>query len=100
VAIDGSKLIGSAQRQTQTGLLQHGSMVWAGDRRLFEQVFQQPAPWHQTLTELTGHLPLTNVLQTLQTAAQAHFECQLISQPLTDQEWAAIAVYEEEFQVP
>lgn len=99
VAIDGSKLIGSAQRQTQTGLLQHGSMVWAGDRHLFEQVFQQPAPWHQTLAELTGCLPLSQILHTLQTAAQEHFQCELISQPLTEQEWTAIAAYVDEFRV-
>jgi len=99
VAIDGSKLIGSAQRQTQTGLLQHGSMVWDGDRRLFEQIFQQPAPWQKTLGELTGHLPLSQILQTLETTAQAYFQCELITQPLTDQEWQAITAYQEEFQV-
>ena len=70
VVIDGSKLIGSAQRQTQNGLLQHGSMVLSGDRRLFKQVFHQPAPWQKSLGELTGHLPMTQILQTLETIAQ------------------------------
>lgn len=99
VTRNGSKLIGSAQRQTHHALLQHGSMVWNGDRHLFEAVFQQPAPWQQTLAELTGQLPLSQVLATLQAAAADHFHCELMEQPLTDQEWQAIAVYEEEFRV-
>ena len=74
-------------------------MVLSGDRRLFEQVFQQPAPWQKSLGELTGHLPMTQILQTLETTAQEHFQCELIHQPLTDQEWTAIAAYREEFQV-
>ncbi|MEB3161474.1 MAG: biotin/lipoate A/B protein ligase family protein [Synechocystis sp.] len=99
VAIAGDKLIGSAQRQTQTGLLQHGSMVWDTDRRLFEQVFQQRAPWQKTLGELTGYLPLSQILHTLETSAADHFHCDLIPQPLTEPEWTAIAAYEKEFQV-
>ncbi|MFM1841802.1 MAG: hypothetical protein RLZZ490_535, partial [Cyanobacteriota bacterium] len=99
VATTGDKLIGSAQRQTPTGLLQHGSMVWDGDRRLFEQVFQQPAPWQNTLGELTGHLPLSQIWQTLETSAADHFQCDLIPEPLTDQEWTAIAAYMQEFEI-
>jgi lipoate-protein ligase A len=99
VTMAGDKLIGSAQRQTPTGLLQHGSMIWDTDRRLFEQIFQQPAPWQQTLAELTGHLPLSQILQTLEASAAAHFQCDLIPEPLTESEWTAIAAYGEEFQV-
>ncbi|MGA1622193.1 MAG: lipoate--protein ligase family protein [Synechocystis sp.] len=99
VASDGSKLIGSAQRQTQTGLLQHGSMVWDADRHLFEQVFQQPAPWQQSLAALTENIPLSDIVSVLVTSAADHFQCDLIPQPLTDSEWTAIASYVKAFQI-
>jgi lipoate-protein ligase A len=95
----GSKLIGSAQRQTHTGLLQHGSMVWTADRHLFAQVFQQPAPWQTNLATLTGNLPISHILPILAAAAAEHFQCELRPQPLTDQEWTAIVPYINEYRV-
>lgn len=90
VSATGDKLIGSAQRQTSSAILQHGEMVLNGDRQLFEQVFGQTAPWKKNIAELTGDSSLEKVLGTLATAAENHFQCQLIYEPLTKNEWLAV----------
>lgn len=90
VALDGSKLIGSAQRCTDEALLQHGAMLLDGDARLFEHLFQQPAPWHQSLGQRTGPIALTTLLQHLEQTAQQYFGVELIPQTLTAEEWKAI----------
>jgi lipoate-protein ligase A len=90
VSAMGDKLIGSAQRQTSSAVLQHGEMVLNGDRHLFEQVFGQPAPWEKNIGELTGHPSLKTVLDTLKAAAENHLQCQLLSEPLTKKEWLAV----------
>ncbi|BAM51879.1 MULTISPECIES: biotin/lipoate A/B protein ligase family protein [unclassified Synechocystis] len=90
VSPTGDKLIGSAQRQTSNALLQHGEMIWHGDRHLFELVFNQPAPWQKTMAELTNDPSLPQVLKVLTTAAQQHFQSHLRWEPLTPQEWAMV----------
>ncbi|WLT39449.1 hypothetical protein NON20_08100 [Synechocystis sp. B12] len=90
VSPTGDKLIGSAQRQTSNALLQHGEMIWHGDRHLFELVFNQPAPWQKTMAELTNDPSLPQVLKVLTTAAQQHFQSHLQWEPLTPQEWAMV----------
>ena len=90
VALDGSKLIGSAQRYTDQALLQHGAMLLEGDPQLFEQVFGQGAPWQQSLLQRTGPLALAILLETLETTARKYFGVDLLPQSLTPEEWAAI----------
>ncbi|WP_228024120.1 lipoyl protein ligase domain-containing protein [Synechocystis salina] len=90
VSSTGDKLIGSAQRQTFSALLQHGEMILNGDRHLFELVFGQPAPWQKTMAELTGYPTLPQVLEVLTTSARQHFQAQVQWEPLTLQEWAMV----------
>ncbi len=91
VSSTGDKLIGSAQRQTSLAILQHGEMVLNGDRHLFEQVFQQPAPWQKNIGELTGHPSLEKVLEILTATAESHFQCQLTCEPLSQEEWLGVS---------
>ncbi len=91
VANDGSKLIGSAQRKTETTVLQHGSMVINNEPQIFKQVFHHPPPWKQTLIGLAGQPSQAKILRTLQTSAQDHFKIQLICEPLTLHEWQEIS---------
>ncbi|MBE9196503.1 lipoate--protein ligase family protein, partial [Synechocystis sp. LEGE 06083] len=90
VSSTGDKLIGSAQRQTSSALLQHGEMILNGDRHLFELVFNQPAPWQKTMAELTNYPTLPQVLEVLTTSARQHFQAQVQWEPLTLQEWAMV----------
>ncbi|MCT0254094.1 lipoate--protein ligase family protein [Synechocystis sp. CS-94] len=92
VSATGDKLIGSAQRQTSSALLQHGEMVWNGDRHLFAEVFGQTAPWQKTIAELTEYPSLPQVLQVLTATAQQHFCCELHWEPLTPWEWEIVQV--------
>ncbi|BFM40885.1 biotin/lipoate A/B protein ligase family protein [Synechocystis sp. LKSZ1] len=90
VALDGSKLIGSAQRYTDQALLQHGAMLLEGDPLLFEQVFGQTAPWKKGLLQRTSIPSLATLLEILETTARHYFGVEIISQALTPEEWTAI----------
>ncbi|MFM8294242.1 MAG: biotin/lipoate A/B protein ligase family protein [Microcystaceae cyanobacterium] len=90
VALDGSKLIGSAQRLSHRALLQHGSMVLSSDRHLFATVFEQSAPWTQTLGERLGAWQLNEIISVLTQAIAESFGVTLIEKPLSDQDWQAI----------
>ena len=88
---DGSKLIGSAQRRGKIAILQHGSMVLSTDKALFEMIFNQVAPWNFTLMEqLSYPYSIEDIMAVLTEAVRKHFEIELITQPLSAQEWDEI----------
>lgn len=100
VRADGSKLIGSAQRRGQRALLQHGSMILSTDRQLFEQIFDQVAPWQQPLCnpEHMDHW-IPKIVSELVQSAQECFGVEFILQPLSDQEWQQILSYQSRYQI-
>jgi len=91
VAADGSKLIGSAQRQGKKAILQHGSMILSTDKSLFQDIFQQAAPWNTSL----GHSQpqdgiIPTIVAALIEAAKQCFGVELVTQPFSDAEWQDI----------
>lgn len=95
VTSDGSKLIGSAQRRGKSSILQHGSMILSTDKSLFEMIFNQAAPWNLTLMEqLSDNYSTEQIINVLTEAAKQYFEIELITQPLSDEEWKDILKYQ------
>ncbi len=95
---DGTKLIGSAQLRRGNAILQHGSMRLCPDPDLFQQVFNASLdplqlPWELDCSlDHTRLLPvITSIVDALTTAASECFGIQLMIQPLSAQERAAIA---------
>ncbi|AFZ45734.1 biotin/lipoate A/B protein ligase [Halothece sp. PCC 7418] len=87
VTAQGEKLIGSAQLRRGETVLQHGSMQLHPDPELFQAVFNQTPrviPFQVTQEEIIAHLKL---------AAQRSFQMQLVTQPLTSQEWDQIRAF-------
>ncbi len=92
ITADGSKLIGSAQRRGKRSILQHGSMVLSTDKKLFETVFNQVAPWNLTLKErLSKNYFQEDIIEVLTAAATEHFKIELITEPLSETEWQEIS---------
>lgn len=93
---DGTKLIGSAQLRRGSAILQHGSMRLCPDPGLFEQVFgvslgSIQLPWGADAPDQARSLPAVNsIMDALVSAACECFDIQLVIQPLSEQEWAAI----------
>lgn len=90
----GIKLIGSAQLRRGDAILQHGSMQLNPDPTLFEQVFGGSLPAHSPLT-----FSIEAIVQMLFTSAQACFQMQLVTQPLTPEELAGVAPSYEFYKV-
>lgn len=91
VDAQGHKVIGSAQLRRGSCLLQHGSMGLMTDAELWQQVFQTPAPpANQAQLAVRQGLTISKIIESLTQAAEDCFDCQLISQPLTQGEWAEI----------
>ncbi|MDM9584488.1 biotin/lipoate A/B protein ligase family protein [Nostoc sp. GT001] len=91
VTADGSKFIGSAQRKGRNTILQHGSMILSTDKGLFQEIFEQPAPWNISLCntqEEDGWI--AKIVDTLTETAKQHFGIELVTQPFTDLEWQDI----------
>lgn len=84
VTAQGEKLIGSAQLKRGETVLQHGSMQLHPDPELFQNVFNQ-APSIVSL-----NLAQEDIIAHLKLAAQTSFQMELVTQPLTSQEWAEI----------
>ena len=87
VCADGYKLIGSAQLIKSGAILQHGSMRLNPDLELFERVFGEsislpPEPILQ--------LTISQIMDALIQAAQAHFQVGFKIEPLCDREWSQI----------
>ncbi|MDJ0661477.1 MAG: biotin/lipoate A/B protein ligase family protein [Crocosphaera sp.] len=91
ITADGSKLIGSAQRRGKQSILQHGSMVLSTDKQLFETIFNQVAPWNFNLREqLSSYYSIEDIIDILTQAAKEHFNIELDTQPLSEEEWQDI----------
>ena len=91
VTLDGCKLIGSAQLRRGDAILQHGSMRLQPDVSLFSQVFgEELIPVQLPLSEGGDDLMAT-VIEVLSAAACRCFEIELEVQPLSEEEWQAIA---------
>jgi len=91
VDTQGHKVIGSAQLRRGSCLLQHGSMGLTTQAELWQQVFQTPAPpVNQAQLAVRQGLTIATIIASLTQAAADCFDCQLISQPLTQPEWAEI----------
>ena len=91
VTADGSKLIGSAQRKGKKAILQHGSMILSTDKRLFQDIFNQAAPWTTSLCHPQEHENLIpTIIDALTEAAKQCFDIELITQPFSEAEWQDI----------
>jgi lipoate-protein ligase A len=91
VDFQGHKVIGSAQLRRGAYLLQHGSISLDSDPELWQRVFQAPGPPpNQAQLAMQNGLTLSQIIASLTQAAQNCFETQLISQPLTHQEWGEV----------
>jgi lipoate---protein ligase len=91
VTPDGSKFIGSAQRKGRNTILQHGSMILSTDKGLFEEIFQQPAPWNTSFCNPQEQDSwIVKIVDTLTKTAKQYFGIELVTQPFTEQEWQDI----------
>ncbi len=91
ITVEGNKLIGSAQKRGKKSVLQHGSMVLSTDKALFEMIFKQVAPWNLTLKEqLSKDYSIDNIIEVLTQVVKEHFNIELITQPLSEEEWQEI----------
>jgi lipoate---protein ligase len=94
----GGKRIGSAQLWRRGVLLQHGSILIAPPRDLWQRCLGEEAP-------ALAPLPCQGeqLIRLLQEAAQAHLPLAASSwrqQPLTGEEWSAIAARRQQHQLP
>ncbi len=91
VSAQGYKLIGSAQLQRGTTVLQHGSIRLSRDTGLFTQVFGEPAPPFVELPiQQTEDDLIQIIVSALTEAACRCFDIELFSQPLSEAEWQEI----------
>lgn len=81
----GNKFIGSAQLKKGKYILQHGSMILNPNQELFKQVFGTSAPLINYQSE-----SFDKIIEILKETAQECFNCQLIEQSLSSQEWNEI----------
>ncbi len=82
---EGNKFIGSAQLKKGKYVLQHGSMILNPHPELFQEVFGTSAPSINYKIE-----SLNKIIEILTQTAEECFNCQLIQQPLSIQEWEEI----------
>lgn len=95
---NGTKLIGSAQLRKQGAILQHGSMIIKPDLEFFRYVFNsQLSPGVSDIS--TSFLSVNNmgeslinqIIETLIIAASECFKVQLITEPLSEEEWVEVS---------
>ncbi len=103
---NGYKLIGSAQVWRQGALLQHGSIRLQPDPNLYAQVFDPSSaniairPLGQKIVAEEMPLPAQSTLiATLEQAARDWFQIELVTQPLSEQEWQQILSLADQFVV-
>ncbi len=83
------KLIGSAQLRQKNAILQHGTMILSSDPDLFTKVFNRPFPrLNQFPFESEELIP--KLIKTLTEAAKTCFNMELVTQPLSKNEWQQI----------
>jgi lipoate-protein ligase A len=95
----GVKLIGSAQLRRDRSILQHGSILLEPDLDLFTRVFGEEAPGEvlESLQGLSPRLTLRGealrmmVIEALVAAARRCFGVEFVVEPLSEEEWKAIA---------
>ncbi|MEB3341974.1 biotin/lipoate A/B protein ligase family protein [Okeania sp.] len=94
---NGSKLIGSAQLRKQGAILQHGSMILTPDLEFFKYVFNsQLSPGVSDISTSffsvnhQGENLINQIIETLIIAASECFKIQLITEPLSKEEWMEI----------
>lgn len=97
VLADNSKFIGSAQLRRGKAILQHGSIRLEPDAELFNQVFSAELfnPIHLPLKQRREAL-FQIITESLIAAARNCFGVQLAVQPLSQFEWDAIRVMQQE----
>lgn len=88
VTTDGRKLIGSAQLRQGNTILQHGSMLLATEPKLFNLVFNEPAPISNKIS-----IPLQRVVEELIRSASRCLAVDLVDRPLSPFEWEEILKY-------
>ncbi|MGK7875322.1 MAG: biotin/lipoate A/B protein ligase family protein [Xenococcaceae cyanobacterium] len=94
VDFEGQKLVGSAQLRQGESILQHGSMILSPAKKLFTQVFGEPAPRRVKLSiEQEGDALIPTVVKALTEAASSCFGIELVTQPLSDAEWKEVLVF-------
>ncbi|MCY7367205.1 MAG: lipoate--protein ligase family protein [Chamaesiphon sp.] len=87
VCADGYKLIGSAQLIKSGVILQHGSIRINPDLDLFKQVFDETITFPPSdISQLTS----SQIIETMTTSAQRHFQVKFEIEPLSDREWSEI----------
>jgi len=94
---NGTKLIGSAQLRKKGAILQHGSMILAPDVEFFSYVFNSEAtPGVSNISTSfvdkndRGETLINQIIEALIRAASECFKIQLITEPLSEQEWLEI----------
>lgn len=85
ITLEGEKFIGSAQLRQQNAILQHGSMLININKPLFLEIFGTAPPNPPPIT-----LEPEVIIDTLIQAAGDCFELEIISQPLSPEEWSLI----------
>ncbi len=85
ITLQGEKFIGSAQLRQGNAILQHGSMLLDLDKPLFLEVFGISPP-----TPTPIPLAPEVIIETLIQAARDCFGLEIISQPLSSEEWEMI----------
>lgn len=85
ITLQGEKFIGSAQLRRGNGILQHGSMLLDLNKPLFVEIFGISPPTPPPIS-----LALEVIIETLIEAAKNCFGLEIISQPLSSEEWEMI----------
>jgi len=85
ITLQGEKFIGSAQLRRGNAILQHGSMLLNLNKSLFLDIFGISPPTPPPIS-LTPEI----IIETLTQAARDCFGLEIISQPLSSEEWEMI----------
>jgi lipoate---protein ligase len=89
VCNDGYKLIGSAQLIKSGAILQHGSMRLNPDLELGDRVFGERMA---SPSQIISQLEISEIVDAIVDAAQKYFDVDFCPQPLSELEWAEIAI--------
>ena len=87
----GKKAIGSAQLRRRKAILQHGSMNLSDETGLFIKIFNEFPP-ENLLTAIPSseNRDITQIINTLTSAAKDWFKINIVLQPLSKAEWQDI----------
>jgi lipoate-protein ligase A len=66
-------------------------MILSTDKGLFEEIFQQSAPWNTSFCKTEEQDSwIVKIVDTLTQTAKQYFGIELVTQPFTEQEWEDI----------